>query len=140
MRRSFSKGMAIIILVVVSLIFYSTRSPMRKNTTIDMIGENDGWKASLNMNIGYNSQLVVTLVTEDFEPPSKISIDILAKDQIVYNDKLTIVKDKFPHFGMYKGSFDSSKYLERNYKDVSVLINFNDEIITIPLTSIKIIE
>jgi len=113
---------------------------MVKNTTIDMTGKNDMWRASLNMNIGYNNELVITLVTEEFDPRSEVIVDILAKGKSVYSDKLKIRKDDFPHSGIYKSNFHSVKYLEKNYKDVSIVVSFNDETITIPLTSIEIME
>ncbi len=138
MKRNMLKFTLIIFLV--SMIFYMTSCNMAKNTTIDMTGRNDMWRASLNMNIGYNNELVITLSTEEFEPPSEVVVDILAKGRNVYSDKLKIRKDDFPHSGIYKSNFDSIKYLEKNYKDVSIVVSFNDETITILLNAIDIIE
>lgn len=140
MKRNFLRIITIIGFIGICLILYITQFNMVKNRIIDMTGNNDEWKTSLNMHIGYNNELVITLVTEKFEPPSEIFVDILVKDKSVYNNKLKIKQDNFPHSGIYRCYFDSIKYLEKNYKDVSVFVNFNDETITIPLTSIKIIE
>ncbi len=140
MKRNHLKIITIIVFIGICLIFFITRFNMTKNRGIDMTGRNDEWRASLNIAIGYNNELVITLVTEEFEPPSEVFVDILVKDKSVYKNKLEIEHDNFPHSGIYKSYFDSIKYLEKNYKDVSVFVNFNNETITIPLTSIKIIE
>jgi hypothetical protein len=140
MKRNHLKIIITIVFIGICLILYIVRYNMTKNRIIDMTGSNDAWRASLNMAIGYNNELVIKLVTEEFEPPSEVFVDILVKNESVYNKKLEIEHDNFPHSGIYKCYFDSIKYLEKNYKDVSVFVNFNNEAITIPLTSIKIIE
>ena len=123
-----------------SMALYMTSCNTEKNKTIDMNGKNDVWRASLNINTGYNNDLVIRLITEEFEPPSEISVDVLAKDKSVYSESLKIEEDDFPHAGIYKSNFDSVKYLEKNYKDVSIIVSFNNETIIIPLDSIEIIE
>lgn len=138
MKRYMQKFIFIIFLV--SIVFNVSSCSMAKNTTIDMTGRNGMWRASLNMNIGYNNELVVTLATEEFEPPSEVTVDVFAKGESVYSNKLKIKKDDFLHSGIYKSNFDSVNYLEKNYKDVSIVVSFNDESITIPLNSIDIIK
>lgn len=125
------------IIIVIFLFIYMIRFSIMRNTIIDIVGNNNMWKASLNMQIGYNNELVITLTTEKFEPPSEIFVDILVKDKSVYTDKLEIEDNNFSQFGIYKCNFNSIKYLEKNYKDVSVTVSVNDELITIPLNSIK---
>lgn len=140
MKRNLLKTIVTIGFIGICLILYITKFNVITNRSIDMTGTNDIWRASLNIQTGYNNELVIILSTEEFEPPSEVFVDILVKNKSVYNNKLKIRQDDFLRFGIYKHSFDSIKYLEKNYKDVSVFVNFNDETIIIPLTSIEIIE
>ncbi len=123
------------------LAVYATRPNFIQGTTIDMQGNKDFLRASLNINTGYNNELVIRLLTEEFEPPLEIFIEILAKDKSIYTNKLEKEEnDNFPRSGIYKDSFDSIKDLEKNYKDISVSVTFNEQSFQIPLTSIKILE
>lgn len=138
MKRNIQK--IALITILTSMVLYMISCNMEKNKTIDMTGNNDVWRASLNISIGYDNELVIKLVTEEFDPPSKINVDVLAKEKSVYSDNLKMIKNDFPHSGIYKSSFGSVKYLEKNYKDVSIVVVFNDESIIISLDSIEIIE
>ena len=129
-----------LITILMSMVLHMISCNTEKNKTIDMTGNNDVWRASLNINMGYDNELVIKLVTEEFDPPSKIIVDVLAKEKSVYSDNLKIIEDDFPHSGIYKRSFGSVRYLEKNYKDVSIVVVFNDESIIISLDSIEIIE
>lgn len=117
------------------LIFYmeSTRKEI-----IDMNGSNDFWRASLNIHPRYRCELVISPATDEFELPTEIYIDVLAKDKSIYTDNLKIIKNKnYSEFGIYRITFDSNKYLESNYKDIYVVVSFNDENSKIPLTLIN---
>lgn len=138
MKRNLLK--VTLITLLMSMTLYMTSCNTEKNKTIDMNGKNDVWRAYLNMNTGYNNELVIRLVTEEFDPPSEIIVDVLAKEKSVYSENLRIEEDDFPHAGTYRSNFDSVKYLEKNYKDVSIVVSFNNETIIIPLDSIEIIE
>ncbi|WP_313233756.1 hypothetical protein [Tissierella praeacuta] len=135
MKKNISKILIIIIFISICSILY-TKSV--KTDIVDVRGNNDFWRASLNINPRYNCELVISPATDEFELPSEINVDVLVKNKSIYTDKLRIIKNKnFSKFGVYKSTFDSNKYLERNYKDVYVVINFNDETSEIPLTLIK---
>ena len=106
MKKNFS--------ISICLILYVTRTNISKNSIIDITGNNDVWRASLNIHLSYNNELVIRPATDEFEPPSEISIDILVKDKSIYTDKLEIIKnDKTSKLGIYKCTFDSNKYLEK---------------------------
>lgn len=140
MKPKHLKIITIVGIIGICLIIYITRFNLSTNKNIDMTGNEDAWRASLNVQIDYNNELVITLITEEFKPPSEVFVDILVKDKSVYNSKLKREQDDFLHAGIYKEHFDSIKHLERNYEDVSVLVSVNDETIKIPLNSIEIIE
>ncbi|MFL0270145.1 hypothetical protein [Candidatus Clostridium radicumherbarum] len=130
----------ILIILSIGMVFYMTSCNIEKNKTIDITVDNDMCNASLNINTGYNNELVITLVNEESEPPSEVFVEILVNGKSVYNDKLKIEQDKFSHAGIYRCYFDSIRYLERNYENVSLFVGFDNKNITIPLTSIKIIK
>lgn len=141
MKKNHLKFVIVVVILLLIVTIYTAKSKFTKGTTIDMQGNDDIVRVSLNMNTGYNNELVVRLVTEDFEPPSQVFVDILAKDKSIYTNKLEKEEnDNFPQAGIYKDNFDSIKDLEKNYKDISVSVTFNEQSFQIPLTSIEILE
>ena len=141
MKKNFLKFVILVVILVLIVTIYTTKSNFTKGTTIDMQGKDDIVSVSLNMNTGYDNELVVKLVTEEFESPSQVFVDILAKDKSIYTNKLEKEEnDNFPQFGIYKDNFDSIRDLEKNYKDISVSVTFSEQSVQIPLTSIKILE
>lgn len=76
--------------------------------------------------------------TDEFDLPSAIIIDVLVRDRSIYTDRLEIVNNEnFPNYGTYKCRFDSNKYLEKNHKDVNVLISYGDGESMVELTMIS---
>jgi len=74
------------------------------------------------------SKLIIKPATDKFEIPSEISVDIFVKDKCVYTDNLKFLpSSNFKNYGIYTVNLNSNKYLERNYKNVYVVIRFNDE-------------
>lgn len=141
MKKNFLKFVIPVTILVIIVAIYTTKFNFTKGTTIDMQGNKDILRVSLNINTGYNNELTIRLVAEELEPPSEILVDILAKDKSIYTNKLEKErKDNSPQFVVYKDSFDSIRDLEKNYKDISVSVIFNEESVQIPLTSIKIFE
>ncbi len=141
MKKNLLKIAIPVVILVLIVTIYTTKTNLTKGTTIDMQGKDNIVRVSLNMNTGYNNELVVRLVTEEFEPPSQVFVDILAKDKSIYTNKLEKEEnDNFPQAGIYKDNFDSIKDLEKNYKDISVSVTFNEQSFQIPLTSIEILE
>ena len=141
MGKNFLKTIVVIVILSVILFFYITHDRIEKNTTIDMTGYKTYWNASLNINVGYNNELVISLSTDKFKPPSEIHVDILVKEKNIYNEDLkSIENDNFPNPNVYKSSFKSTNYLEKNYKNVSIIITFDNETIKIPLDSVNIID
>ena len=128
----------------VVLVLYITVFNSTAYSTIDMTGNHTGetgiWEVSLNTHVGYDNELVATLVTEEFEPPSEVFVEILVEGQNIYETKLKKEEDDFADSGVYKDMFDAMEDLEKNYGDVSVSLDFDGESITIPLTSIETIE
>lgn len=129
-----------LITLLMSMVLYMTSCSVEKNIIIDMQGSNDLWNAYLNVNTGYTYSLMVTLVAEEFDPPTEIGVDVLVKEKSVYSDIIKIKEEDYPHFGVYESRFDSVKYLEKNYENVSVVVDFDDETIAIPLNLIEIID
>ena len=141
MKKNLLKIVITVVILVLIVSIYTTKTNLTKGTTIDMQGKDNIVRVSLNMNTGYNNELVVRLVTEEFEPPSQVFVDILAKDKSIYTNRLEKEEnDNFPQSGIYKDSFNSIKDLEKSYKDISVSVTFNEQSFQIPLTSIKIFE
>lgn len=88
MRKNLLKFVIPVTILVIIVAIYTTKSNFTKGTTIDMQGNKDILKVSLNINTGYNNELVIRLVAEGFELPSEIFVDILAKDKSIYTNKL----------------------------------------------------
>ena len=128
----------------VALILYITVFNSTAYSTIDMTGNHTGetgmWEVSLNTQVGYDNELVATLVTEEFEPPSEVFVEILVEGQNIYETNLKKEEDDFSDSGVYKGMFDAIEVLEKNYEEVTVTVSFDDETVTIPLTSIETME
>ena len=70
MKKNLLKILIPVVVLVLVATIYITKSNFTKGTTIDMQGTEDIVRVTLNMNTGYNNELVVRLVTEEFEPPS----------------------------------------------------------------------
>lgn len=139
-KKLFKIGVPILILVLLATLFI-TKYNYTKAATIDLQGTSDIIGVSININTGYNNELVVRIVTEEFMPPSQVFVDVLAKGTSIYSNKLEKEEnDKFPDLGIYKDNFNSINELEKNYKDISVSVSFNEQSFLVPVTSIEIDE
>ena len=67
MKNNLLKIAIPIMILVLIVTIYTTKSNFTKGTTIDMQGKDGIVRVSLNINTGYNNELVVRLVTEEFE-------------------------------------------------------------------------
>ena len=137
MKKNYLKFISVFIVIGILFIIYITRVGVPKGTGIDLTGKNDTWRASLNVITGYDNELVITLVTEEFDIPSEVFVDVLVKNKSVYSQEIEKGNDDFPHAGIYRGYFDTVKYLEKNYNNVTLVVKSNDETITIPLEARK---
>ena len=83
---------------------------------------------SLNIHFNYGSELIIRPATDLFEFPSEISVDVFVKDKCIYTDNLKFIpSSNFKNFGVYTVDLNLNRYLERNYKNVYVVIRFNNE-------------
>ncbi len=143
MKRNLLKIFIAIGFIIICLFFYAINSNFpNHNSSIDLTGSDSYWRASLNIQVGYRSELIIrTSKYEEFEVPSEISIEIIAKDKSVYSDNLKFIPDtNFKNSGKYTIHLESNKYLERNYRKLYLVIRFDDETSKIPLREKIVIE
>lgn len=138
MKNNIFKFLSVVILIFICLVLYLTRPNKLKHDIIDITGNNGVWSADLNINVGYNTTLVIAPSTDKFELPPDIFIDVLVKGESIYTDNIKIAKNKnFPKYGTYKCRFKSDKYLVKNFKDVSIIVSYSDVTSKVELTMIS---
>ncbi|WP_315122459.1 hypothetical protein [uncultured Clostridium sp.] len=130
MKRNFLKMFIGVMFISLYLIFYviNTNSSKHANSIIDLTGSNGLWKASLNIHFKYDSELIIRPMSDNFEVPSEISIDIIADNNCVYTDRLKYIPDSNEKLlGEYMLALISDDYFKKDIKDVDIIIRFNDE-------------
>jgi len=90
---------------------------------IDLVGRNDFWKASLNINVGYDSELIVRPIREDFDIPSEIDIIIIYNNNVLYNTKLEYIPNKNKNLlGKYSAKINSDEFFNENIDNIQLII------------------
>jgi hypothetical protein len=140
MNKTYWKVMLSTGLIGIAMLLYVTVFDSPAYSTIDMTGNKEEWRAALNIQVDYDNEFVATVVTEEYEPPAEVFVEIMVKGESVYEYTLEKQEDDYSDSGIYRGYFDSNEHLEKNYEDVSVLVSFNGDRITIPLTTIETLE
>lgn len=126
----------ILILLGLCLTFYIINAISAKTTNeIHLEGKDTFWKASLNINLNYDSELNIRPRRDDFIIPSVIDIDIVVNNKYVYNDILKYVEDidGSSLLGKYTVKLNSSDYFNHKTKEVHIIIKYNNESSTILL-------
>jgi hypothetical protein len=117
-----------IIFIGLCLIIYLINANSSKQTTIDLTGGNDLWQASLNIQLDYDSELIIQPGRDDFNIPSEISIDIIVNNKRVYTDRLKYIPDPQFRLGQYtKVRLTSKDYFKKGTKNVHIIIRYNGE-------------
>lgn len=123
MKNNLLRLICVVVFICICLVVFISRNNTSKNFIIDMTGNNGIWSASLNINTGYSNEIVVAPATTEFEFPPSIIVEVFVKDKKIFTDMNVRPSDN----GVYKCRFDSNKYLEKHYKDVYLVIGFDDE-------------
>jgi hypothetical protein len=127
-------------LLGIAMLLYVTVFDSTAYSTIDMTGNYDEWRAALSIQVDYDNELVVTVVTEEYAPPSEVFVEIMVKGESVYEYTLEEQEDDYSDSAIYRGYFDSNEHLEKNFEDVSVLVSYDGDRITIPLETFETME
>lgn len=127
-----------IIFIGLCLIFYlinaNSSKQTSKQTTIDLTGGNGFWQVSLNIQLEYDSELIIRPGRDDFKIPSEISIDIIVNNKRVYTDRLKYIPDPQFRLGQYtKVRLTSKDYFKKGTKNVHIIIRYNGESSSISL-------
>ncbi len=130
----------IVLLVIVAvglsmLIFWKNLTLYDKGQSIDLSGNNEYWKAYLNIQLGYNSELCIQPRRDDFAIPSKITANIISNEKKIYSVDLEYVPDNSnPEFlGSYITCFATEDYFKNDVEEVVLNIIYNENDISILL-------
>ncbi len=119
-----------ILVISLCLIFYitNTNSSKHTDTTIDLKGANNFWKASLNIHMNYDSELIIQPQRDDFNVPPEINVDIIVNDKCVYTDGLKYIPNSNKElFGNYFVRLNSNDYFTKDTKNIDLIIKYNNE-------------
>lgn len=119
----------------VGIIAKYNEKTFEQNQIIDLSGNNMYWKASLNISMDYNSELIIQPRRNDFLIPPEITANIIEDEEIIYSvDLQYIPHESNPRFlGRYVVYFDSGDYFKHNIEEVILNITYNDNDISILL-------
>lgn len=119
-----------ILVISLCLIFYVKNTNLSKytDTTMDLKGANNFWKASLNIHLNYDSELIIQPQREDFNVPPEINVDIIVNDKCVYTDGLKYIPNSNKElFGNYFVRLNSNDYFTKDTKNIDLIIKYNNE-------------
>lgn len=120
--------------LIIYLINANSSKQTSKQTTIDLTGGNNFWQASLNIQLEYDSELIIRPGRDDFKIPSEISIDIIVDNKRVYTDRLKYIPDPQFRLGEYtRVRFKSKDYFKKDIRNVYIIIKYNGESSSISL-------
>jgi hypothetical protein len=134
MKRPLLKVFIGVIFISLCLTFYVSYTTSAKPTgTIDLTGSKDFWRASLNIHLQYDGELIIMPIRNDFEIPSEISTDIIVNNKCVYTNTLKYIPDSNKNLlGRYMARIDSDDiisgdYFKRSNDEVYINIRSNGE-------------
>ena len=135
MKRIFFKILVGIIFISLCLIIYMINTnPLKSDDSIDLTGSNNFWKASLNINLKYDSELIIYPRRDDFNIPSEININIFVNKNCVYSGRLKYIPDSNKKLlGKYKISLISNYYFKEDINNVYIIIKYNNKSSSIAL-------
>jgi len=109
-------------------------NPLKSDDSIDLTGSNNFWKASLNINLKYDSELIIYPRRDDFNIPSEININIFVNKNCVYSGRLKYIPDSNKKLlGKYKISLISNYYFKEDINNVYIIIKYNNKSSSIAL-------
>ena len=119
----------IIVIINILIISYCLKETYLLETTriINLSGESKYWLADININLPYDSNLIIRPFRDDFDIPSIIDIEIISNNKTIYTNKLEYIKDKNGYLGDYRLELNSRDYFKYNTKDLIILIKYNNE-------------
>lgn len=138
-ERKFQKKYVVMVaaLCFCLFIFLMLQGSFEQNRIIDLNGNNEDWKASLNISTNYNSELIIQPRRDDFPIPDKITANIIEDEEIIYSVDLQYLPHKSNSrlLGRYVVYFDSSDCFKHahNIEEVVLNITYNENDISIVL-------
>ncbi|MFA9397446.1 MAG: hypothetical protein ACERKV_04165 [Clostridiaceae bacterium] len=134
MKKNILKIVISIMCLCLFVYILSINSTKHDNKSIDLTGDDIYWNVSLNIQLQYNSVLIIKPATDNFKIPSEINIDIIDNNKCVYTDTLEYIPDSNKNLlGQYRVNLNSNDYFKKDNNDVSVIIRFNGESSSISL-------
>lgn len=113
-----------IILIGICIIIFFTSNTFLKHST-DLTGKNTYWKVSLNISPSSNSVLIVNPRRDDFILPTKMQIELLKNNKVIYKDNLMYKPYKSGKLGSYKTNFSFNSSLFDNYNNLNLRISYD---------------
>jgi len=129
-RNSLYIFIGIIFISVFTIFYLINTNTVNNSKTIDLKGSNIIWSASLNINLKYDSELIIRPQREDYEVPSEISVEIIVNENSVYIGNLKYIPDTNGFLiGKYMVTLISGDYFNKDIEDeeVSIIVRYNNE-------------
>jgi len=130
------KVLIVIISINLCITFYlanQNSNSLKEEDTIDLVGNNKFWKASLNIHLNYDSELIIRPRRDDFNIPPELSIDIMVDGNSLYTDTLEYIQEPNNFLGKSMVVLDSDDYFNKDTDEIQLIIRYDNEISTIVL-------
>lgn len=112
--------------IIISLLLY-THSKSDFEETIHLTGYNEFWKASLNIHLNYDTELIINPKRKDMEIPSKMTVNLIIDDDNIYSNIIQYEPSKNEGLlGEYMLNLDSNRYFTTKTTEVYLQIIYNN--------------